>query len=63
MRKTFLIIGMVLALLNVTYSFFRTEDTAILFGIEMNIWVYRFIWFAMAALLFNGYRKEQGRSS
>lgn len=63
MRKTFLMIGIVLALFNVIYSFFRMEETATLFGTEMNIWVYRFIWFAMAALLFNGFRKEQGRNN
>ncbi|MEP0214394.1 MAG: hypothetical protein ABJD66_14330 [Cellulophaga sp.] len=58
MRKTILIIGVALALVNVIYSFFRNVDTIYFFGQDVNIWVYRLIWSFMAVLIFNAYRKE-----
>ncbi|MGJ8734316.1 MAG: hypothetical protein ACSHW4_14260 [Cellulophaga sp.] len=58
MRKTILIIGVALALVNVIYSFFRNVDTIYFFGQDVNIWVYRLIWSFMAVLIFNAYHKE-----
>ena len=58
MRKTILIIGVALALVNVVYSFMRDSETVLFFGKDINIWVYRLIWAFMAILIFNAYRKE-----
>lgn len=58
MRKTILIIGVALALVNVVYSFMRDTETVLFFGKDINIWVYRLIWAFMAVLIFNAYRKE-----
>ncbi|AIM60747.1 hypothetical protein IX49_09520 [Cellulophaga lytica] len=58
MRKTILIIGIALALVNVVYSFMRDAETVPFFGKDINIWVYRLIWAFMAVLIFNAYRKE-----
>ncbi|TVZ07704.1 hypothetical protein JM80_0178 [Cellulophaga sp. RHA_52] len=58
MRKTILIIGVALALVNVVYSFMRDAETVLFFGKDINIWVYRLIWAFMAVLIFNAYRKE-----
>lgn len=58
MRKTILIIGVALALVNVVYSFMRGAETVLFFGKDINIWVYRLIWAFMAILILNAYRKE-----
>ncbi len=58
MRKTILIIGVALALVNVVYSFMRDAETVLFFGKDINIWVYRLIWAFMAILILNAYRKE-----
>ena len=58
MRKTILIIGMAVALLNVIYSFFGTGDTGKIFGFEMNIWIYRLIWLALSGVMLIQYLNE-----
>jgi hypothetical protein len=57
-RKTFLIIGMVLAIGSILLSFFDDSATGRLFGFEIDIWVYRLIWLALFGVILNGYIKE-----
>lgn len=58
MRKITSIIGMVIAIITIVYSFFAMGNTGQFFGFEMNIWVYRLIWFALFGVILNGYLKE-----
>ena len=61
-RKLSLIIG-ILAAANVVYSFFRNSDHSTIFGIELNIWVYRLIWSFLAFTIlykyFNGNKASE----
>lgn len=59
MRKTISIIGMIIALIEIGYSFFTTGDTGRFFGFELNIWVFRLIWIALFGLMLNNYLKAQ----
>jgi hypothetical protein len=55
MSKTIsLIIGM-MAVATVVYSFFGNSLSGQIFGIEMNIWVYRLIWSVLAVLTISDY--------
>ncbi|MDO6471669.1 hypothetical protein [Maribacter sp. 1_MG-2023] len=62
MRKTLSIIGMILALITIAYSFWGMGDTGRFFGYEMDIWMYRLIWFALFGVILNGYLKERKNS-
>lgn len=62
MRKTLSIIGMVLALITIVYSFYGMGDTGRFFGYEMDIWMYRLIWIALFGVILNGYLKERKNS-
>ncbi len=48
-----------LALINVIYTFFSDAQTGRLFGMDINIWLYRLIWLALALAFFNSYRKRK----
>ncbi|MEP2056512.1 MAG: hypothetical protein ABJJ05_01815 [Maribacter litoralis] len=58
MRKAIFIIGMVIAIIEIAYSFVSTSETGQFFGIDMNIWIFRLIWVALFGVVFNGYLKE-----
>lgn len=62
MKKIFFIVGIVIALSNVIYSFFGMNDTAKLFGFDINIWMYRLIWLFLAVLMFKAYKKESKKT-
>jgi hypothetical protein len=44
MNKLTLILVGLLSLLNIIYSFWKYSETEQIFGIEMNIWIYRLVW-------------------
>ncbi|HBK72351.1 MAG TPA: hypothetical protein DDZ39_11975 [Flavobacteriaceae bacterium] len=55
-----LIIGLI-AIVNVLYSF-KGSGTQAIFGIEMNVWIYRLIWSVLAVLfLYDYYKKSKLR--
>lgn len=58
MNKSLTIIGIFLCLSNVVYSFFENSETGQVFGMEMNIWIYRIIWTVFAAGIFYEYFKK-----
>ena len=58
MRKAIFIIGMVIAIIEIAYSFVSNSETGQSFGIDMNIWIFRLIWVALFGVVFNGYLKE-----
>jgi len=58
MNKNLTIIGVILCLSNVVYSFFGNSESDQVFGIEMNIWIYRLIWTVFAAGIFYEYYKK-----
>jgi hypothetical protein len=55
--KLSLIIG-ILAIANLVYSFFSTSNHSSIFGMELNIWVYRLIWSFLAVSILYKYFKE-----
>ncbi|MDT0539068.1 MULTISPECIES: hypothetical protein [Croceitalea] len=61
MRKTLFIIGLIIALITIIYSFFGMGDTGDFFGIELNIWIYRLIWLVLFGVILKGYLKESGK--
>lgn len=52
------IIGMVIAIIEIAYSFIGTNDTGHFFGFEMNIWLFRLLWLGLFGIVFYGYLKE-----
>ncbi|WP_452230895.1 MULTISPECIES: hypothetical protein [unclassified Lacinutrix] len=60
-RTLSLIIG-ILAVANVIYSFFSNLEHATIFGMELNIWVYRLIWSFLAVTILYKYFKENKAS-
>jgi len=52
------IIGMVIAIIEIAYSFVSNSKTGQFFGVDMNIWIFRLIWVALFGVVFNGYLKE-----
>lgn len=44
MNKLTLVLVVFLSLSNIIYSFWKYSETEQIFGIEMNIWVYRLFW-------------------
>lgn len=59
MNKTVSLIIGILALLNVVDSFWTNSTTQTMFRIEMNIWIYRLIWTAIASVLLYDYIKKR----
>jgi hypothetical protein len=54
-------VGLILALIisaDVIMSFVNDKEVENVFGIEMNVWVYRFLWGLLAFLLAKGFVKE-----
>ena len=54
-------VGLILALIisaDVVMSFVNDKEVENVFGIEMNVWVYRFLWSLLAFLLARGFVKE-----
>mgnify|MGYP005989589613 FL=1 len=44
--------------LDVFMSFVRDQETENVFGIELNVWLYRFLWSGLAILLAINFVKE-----
>jgi ABC-type thiamin/hydroxymethylpyrimidine transport system permease subunit len=63
MRKATSIIGMIIAVVTIVYSFFAMGDTGQFFGYEMNIWVYRLIWLALFGIILMGYIRDSKKSN
>lgn len=59
MKKIISIIGMVIALVEIGYSFYKASDTGEFFGFELNSWVFRLIWIALFGLMLNNYLKAR----
>ena len=59
MSKPLTIIVGILAVSNVLYSFWGNQQSEQIFGLEMNIWVYRLIWTALAIGIFYDYFKKK----
>lgn len=54
-------VSLVLAVIiaaDVVMSFINDKAVENVFGIEMNVWVYRFLWSALAFFLVKGYLKQ-----
>jgi hypothetical protein len=51
----FIIIG----ILNIAFSFARTNTIEVIFGFEINIWTYRTIWGFISIGSFLSYRKKK----
>lgn len=54
---------MVIAIIEIAYSFVGDSDTGQFFGIDMNIWLFRLLWLALFGVVFNGYLKESRKAS
>ena len=59
MNKTVSLIIGIYAISNIVYSFWNNSTTENMFGIEMNIWIYRLIWSVIATILLYGYYKQR----
>ncbi|MBL4642539.1 MAG: hypothetical protein JKY44_02995 [Flavobacteriaceae bacterium] len=55
MKKYVGIILAVIILIDVIMSFVNEKDVENVFGIEVNVWVYRFLWSLLAFLLARGF--------
>lgn len=54
-------VGLILAVIitiDVVMSFVNAKEVENVFGIEMNVWVYRFLWSLLAFLLARGFVQE-----
>lgn len=51
-----LVIG-ILAIINIVSGFVNHQGSGSIFGIEMNIWVYRGVWMLIAAISFTDFYK------
>ena len=54
-------VGLILAIIitiDVVMSFVNAKEVENVFGIEMNVWVYRFLWSLLAFLLARGFVQE-----
>lgn len=56
-----LIIG-ILAIINLVYGFVSDQQTGSIFGIDMNIWVYRGVWLLIAFLSFSDFYKASKKN-
>ena len=62
MSKTLTLIIGILVVLNVLYSFWGSPNSEQIFGIEMNIWIYRSIWSLLAIGIFYDYFRKKRTS-
>jgi uncharacterized membrane protein len=58
MKKYVSLILASIIIIDVIVSFVKDKGVENVFGIEMDIWVYRFLWSLLAFLLIKGYLKE-----
>lgn len=58
MKKYLSLILAIIVGLDVFMSFVRNQETENVFGIEINVWVYRFLWSGLAFLLARGFLQE-----
>ena len=58
-------VGLILAFIiaiDVVMSFVNAKEVENVFGIEMNVWVYRFLWSLLAFLLARGFVQENKKN-
>ncbi|MFN0729836.1 hypothetical protein [Polaribacter gochangensis] len=58
MKKYVSLILAIIIIIDVIVSFVKDKGVENVFGIEMHIWVYRFLWSLLAFLLIKGFLKE-----
>jgi positive regulator of sigma E activity len=58
MEKFGFLVAIIIAMVNLFYSFFGSKTTESILTIEMNIWVYRLIWTVASVLLIFAYRNQ-----
>ncbi len=58
MKKYVSLILAIIIIIDVIVSFVKDKGVENVFGIEMDIWVYRFLWSLLAFLLIKGFLKE-----
>lgn len=58
MKKYVSLILAIIIIIDVIVSFVKDKGVENVFGIEMDIWVYRFLWSLLAFLLMKGFLKE-----
>ncbi|WP_347174082.1 hypothetical protein [Polaribacter uvawellassae] len=58
MKKYVSLILAIIIIIDVIVSFVKDKGVENVFGIEMDIWVYRFLWSLLAYLLIKGFLKE-----
>jgi hypothetical protein len=57
MKKYISLIVAILAGVNLVYGFVNNQESASIFGIAMNIWVYRAVWVVIGITSFLDYYK------
>lgn len=63
MQKFFSIALIVIAVANVVYSFISPSENYNILTIEVDVWIYRFIWAFLGVFLTFGYIKKYGKGS
>ncbi|QTD38596.1 hypothetical protein JL193_04770 [Polaribacter batillariae] len=58
-NKNWDVFFMIVALLNVTFSFVGDKEVEKIFSYEINIWSYRILWAVLAVIFFMNYRKKK----
>ncbi|WP_299781688.1 hypothetical protein [uncultured Formosa sp.] len=60
MNKLTLILVLLLSLSNIIYSFWGNQESDQIFGIEMNIWIYRLVWiFVIIGISYDYFKKKK----
>ena len=55
MRKNLYLILTILSTMNVVYTFLSDAEVGDFFGLQVDIWVYRFVWILLTVLFFKTY--------
>ena len=58
MRKYLNLVLAVIVGLDVFMSFVRDQEVEVVFGIEINVWLYRLLWGLLSILLLKGFIQE-----
>ncbi len=62
MKKYISLIVAVLAGINLVSGFINNQESASIFGVEMNIWLYRGIWLVIGLVSFLDFYKSTKKS-
>ncbi|AXT19968.1 hypothetical protein D7030_02265 [Flavobacteriaceae bacterium AU392] len=58
MKKVTSLLLAFVALAVLVFSFITNQETAQIFGISLNVWLYRLIWVAVGVISFLDYKKS-----